>query len=458
MEFDPGTILFTSGGESGTTNSGPSGSRLASRYELITELGRGAMSVVYLAQDTRIGRKVAIKKCRQDESIGNTVGLHETRAAGNLVHPNIAAIYDVFDDVSSRGEEIAIVMEYVEGWPLSNEDQRVQIRSSLASIIESVAAGLDYAHAQSTVHRDVKPSNLLIRKDGTAKIIDFGIATIHSHDSFPDGCIVGTPPYMAPEVIMGGQATGSADQYGLATTVYWCFTGTLPYGSSDLTSMMFRKVNEDPPSMCARDTSLPAAVDKVVLRALSRNPDDRFRSCSEFAHALRAALKELPIQFYSCFISYSHRDKVFAQRLHDVLQRRGIRCWLDEHQVLPGDDLYEQVDRGIRLWDKVLLCCSQHSLTSVWVDGEIAAAFEKERRMQNSRGKRVLSLIPLNLDGYLFSGAWRTLKAPQIRQRLAADFRGWDSDVSIFDAQVEQVVRALRADEGSREAPPDPKL
>jgi uncharacterized protein YjbI with pentapeptide repeats len=155
-----------------------------------------------------------------------------------------------------------------------------------------------------------------------------------------------------------------------------------------------------------------------------------------------------PIEFCSCFISYCHADRAFAQRLLNGLRERGIRCWLDEHQLLPGDDIFEMVGRGMRQWDKILLCCSKASLTSWWVDREIRTALEKEQQLIKDRGNKNLVLVPLDLDRHLFNSEFKNPNASQLESRVAADFFGWDKDSAIFDAQFERVVESLRTDQG----------
>lgn len=228
--------------------------------------------------------------------------------------------------------------------------------------------------------------------------------------------------------------------------------GWTVFSNVDLNEVIeLQSIKHEGPSTIGIDT---------VYKSGGNIPEAFLRGCGvpENFITFHKSLVNSPIEFYSCFISYSHEDKSFARRLHDQLQMRGIRCWLDEKQMLPGDDIYEQVDRGIRLWDKVLLCASKHSLSSWWVNNEIDTAFEKERQMMKDRQERILALIPLNLDGYMFNGQWKSGKEKAIKSRLAADFTGWEADNTKFEEQFELVVKALQTGNGGREQPPPPKL
>jgi hypothetical protein len=151
-------------------------------------------------------------------------------------------------------------------------------------------------------------------------------------------------------------------------------------------------------------------------------------------------------KFYSVFISYSHKDRAFGSQLHDALQASGVRCWLDEKRMRPGDDIYDVVDKGIREHDKILLCASESSLSSWWVDAEIESAFAKERELMQANKIPSPVLIPINLDGYMLSDRWQSGKRRIVQSRLAADF----TDPRRFDEQLAKLREALTRTESRR--------
>ena len=160
------------------------------------------------------------------------------------------------------------------------------------------------------------------------------------------------------------------------------------------------------------------------------------------------------IQLYSVFISYSRADSDLADSIYGALQQRGVRCWLDKHEIRPGDKIFSRIDEGIRLWDKILLLCSRSSLSSWWVDKEIGMAFQKEQRLWAERGEEVLALIPLDIDGTLLakdpvSGAytWTHPRSAEIRERFAPDLSGCPSNRRKFRMAVESLIDALKLSE-----------
>jgi len=267
------------------------------RYQILSELGRGAMGVVYRALDPAINRPVAIKTIKLTEITDAAERerlrerlFREAQSAGILSHPNIVTVYDVGEE----GEVTYIAMEFVNGSSLEKvlllpEPLEPQ---TVVSILQQTAAGLDFAHKKGIVHRDVKPANVMLDEDGAAKIADFGVAKIsQSQQMTQTGMVLGTPNYMSPEQVQGKPVDGRADQFSLAVAAYEMLTGEKPFAAETLTTVLYKIVSEDPLPPQHLNPTLAWAVAMVLNRALSKDPTKRYPTCTEFVTALDAALK-----------------------------------------------------------------------------------------------------------------------------------------------------------------------
>ena len=258
------------------------------RYEIVGELGKGAMGVVYKAQDPTVGRMVAIKTLRIDIHGAESEEMlerfrNEARTAGVLNHPNIITIYDA-------GEQdglFYIAMEFVEGQTLQHllKDVRHLHVDKAIDIVKQVCAGLDYAHTRGIIHRDIKPANIMIGSDETVKIMDFGIAKSGSTGVTSTGHVVGTPNYMAPEQVRGRPLDGRSDLFSLGVILYEMLTGERPFAGDTITTIIYKVVNEMPVNPREREPSLHAGICAVTMKALAKNPDERFGTCAEFSRA-----------------------------------------------------------------------------------------------------------------------------------------------------------------------------
>ena len=269
------------------------------RYEVRDTIGRGAMGVVYLAEDPVIGRQVAIKVVESHEGLEdfeleqlNARFEREFQSAGSLSHPNIVSVHDV----GLQDGNTFIAMEYVQGESLSSilAANRAFSFKEIADMAAQLSSGLDYAHEFDIVHRDIKPANILITRDGRPKITDFGVAKVATTTLTRTGTVVGTPAYMSPEQVTGHPVAGTADQFSLAVMLYQMLTGERPFSGENPTTIMYKIVHEEPPPPSALNVTVPAAVDTALLRALAKNPVDRYPTCTDLANALRDALGAAP--------------------------------------------------------------------------------------------------------------------------------------------------------------------
>ncbi len=263
------------------------------RYEVVAELGRGAMGVVYQARDPQIGRLVAVKTVSlsgqepDEEREFRLRFLHEAQAAGRLHHPGIVGIFDVGENPENH--DPYIVLEFVAGEPLNRilaREKKLPLETALR-LAEEIAEALNYAHAQGVIHRDIKPGNILVTEDGHAKIADFGIAKLNlAHFTLP-GRVMGTPAYMAPEQLSGEGVDGRSDLFSLGVILYAMVTGHSPFQGDSATTVCFKVANREPLTASALDLTLPRELDEVIARAMAKDPEQRYQQGAEFAEDLR---------------------------------------------------------------------------------------------------------------------------------------------------------------------------
>jgi serine/threonine protein kinase len=275
------------------------------RYEIVRELGKGAMGIVYLAKDPLIGRLVALKTIRASAHSDDDETrefqqrfVREAQAAGILNHPSIVTVHDIGTDEASGVTFIA--MEYVEGNNLKEVLQQGRALSfeMIGDIVAQVGEALDFAHSKGIVHRDVKPANIILIEGNRAKITDFGIAKIASSGAnlTSTGQFLGTPNYMAPEQIKGAPVDGRTDLFSLGICLYEMLTRRKPFGGDSLTSISYKIVHENFPPMLEINPQIPEGFEDVVAKCLAKEPARRYQRGRELSNALRMVMRgERPV-------------------------------------------------------------------------------------------------------------------------------------------------------------------
>jgi serine/threonine-protein kinase len=265
-----------------------SGQQIGDRYTLVSRLGGGGMADVWLADDAMLGRRVALKflheRFAQDASFVERFR-REAQAAAGLQHPNVVGVYD-------RGETDGrpwIAMEYVEGASLKDLIARGLTVGESVEIIRQILQGTKFSHERGIIHRDLKPQNVLIDREGRARVVDFGIARAGASEITQTGSVLGTAQYLSPEQAQGLETGPTSDLYSIGVMLYETLTGRVPFEADSPVAVALKQISETPRRPSELNPEVPPALDQIVLRALAKDPLHRFQSADEFIAALDAA-------------------------------------------------------------------------------------------------------------------------------------------------------------------------
>ena len=313
------------------------------RYEVLGELGQGAMGIVYKARDPLIDRVVAIKTINlglaldeKEEYEGRFY--QEAKAAGRLNHPNIVTIYDV----GKSGDVAYIAMEFLQGRELRDimNDGGLLPVDQVLDIVAQVAQGLAYAHEHGIVHRDVKPSNIMVVRDGHAKITDFGIARMASSAvRTQTGMVLGSPKYMSPEQVMGKEIDQRSDIFSLGVMLYEMLTGQAPFNGENVNAIMYQTLNAVPAPPNTLNPAVPEMINFILAKALAKKVEDRYQNAMDFAVDLRACRDTLPRSGKQINVSPPGGER----KLPDAIDISGRRH-MDEEEAKPAVALSQAFD------------------------------------------------------------------------------------------------------------------
>ncbi len=277
----------------------PAGEQTIGRYRIVRPLGMGAMGKVYLAEDPRIERLLAIKTVRVEGREGEVEDrkrrlLREAKAAGKLIHPHVVTLFDAGED----GETLFLAFEYVKGSDLSGrlEQGPPFTLAEALRVVRQAAEGLAYAHQQGIVHRDIKPSNILLDERSWVKISDFGIAKMagQATELTMTGSVVGSPHYLSPEQIRGEDLDGRSDLFSLGVVLYELLSRKRPFEAETLTSLIYQILHQEPPPLAAAQGEIARRLDEIVRRLMAKDKDERFATAGEVASAIAALEQSLP--------------------------------------------------------------------------------------------------------------------------------------------------------------------
>lgn len=277
-----------------TDSSKPADIQKLGKYIIESELGQGAMGVVYKGFDPMIERNVALKTIRKDLlshadiEIFLTRFKREAQAAGRLNHPNVVSVYEYGED----GNTAFIAMEFVRGRELKHffeQNERFDI-SDIFRIMSQILGALAYSHQHGVVHRDIKPANIIVMDNGQIKITDFGIAHFESSDLTQTGMVIGTPNYMSPEQFTGNRVDGRSDLFCAGVILYQLITGENPFHGQTMATIMHKVLNVEPINPSELNLHISSALNNVIRKSIAKRPEDRFQTAEDFFQAIDRAV------------------------------------------------------------------------------------------------------------------------------------------------------------------------